>query len=182
MRIIRIEGCTVALDVIATRSRRRRENELAAVGELLAAVAGRPVEILHHKDGSPYPAGLPLHISISHSQHLAALLWSENPGYGVDVEENRTQQLERVAPRVMSVDELEYYGRLTHGLLRAWTLKEAAFKAAGMADVANLSEIMLPLDDGEDIITLRGLSLQIVYSREVEDRGHTAYLSVVRLR
>ncbi len=61
-------------------------------------------------------------------------------------------------------------------MLRAWTLKEATFKAAGLPDVADLREIKLPCGDHGEI-TLRDRRLEIVFSGPT-DGG--PYMSVVR--
>lgn len=174
--IIKLNGCTVALAPIEPSGLPRREREREAVAALLAQAAGRPAEIAHTPEGAPITDVAGLHISVSHSQHTAALLWSDTPGYGIDVEENRAGQLERVAPRVLTAEELEVYGAIPDGLLMAWTLKEAAFKAAGLPDVADLREIALPLKGGK-AIGVRGRRLHIVHS----GWQGVVYMSVVKL-
>jgi len=176
MTILKFPDCRVALAEIPEGGGSRREREREITGRLLEMAAGRPANILHRPDGAPYPDGLPFHISISHSRHIAALLWSDAPGYGIDVEESRPGQLERVAPRVMTENEIRHYSARPDGLLRAWTLKEAAFKAAGMAD---LREILLPLDDGDGRISLRGKPLRIIFSEKTES-PFPAFLSIVK--
>ncbi len=179
MTILKFPDCRVALAEIPEDGGSRREREREITGRLLEMAASRPANILHRPDGAPYPDWLPFHISISHSRRIAALLWSDSPGYGIDVEENRPGQLERVAPRVMSGDEIRHYSARPDGLLRAWTLKEAAFKAAGMADVADLREILLPLDDRDGLISLRGKPLRIIFSEKTET-PFPVFLSIVK--
>lgn len=172
-----LDGCSVALGDIAATGGSRRDAERAAIAGMLAEVAGLPVTILHRPDGSPYTDTLPVHISISHSRVWGALLWSSTPGFGIDIEEtDRIGQLGRVAPRFLNPDELKYYSAQPAGLLRAWTLKEATFKAAGLPDVADLREIKLPCGDHGEI-TLRDRRLEIVFSGPT-DGG--PYMSVVR--
>ena len=97
---------------------------------------------------------------------MAALLWSDRAGWGIDIEEARLMQLERVASRVLNPDETDF------DLLQAWTLKEAAFKAAGLP-IADLREIHL-CHDGT--ITARNLRLTTVHSSSVDN----GWLSVVK--
>lgn len=175
MKIIELPQATIALAPIPCQGYgSRRERERAAVQELMDHAAGTHVDILHHHDGSPYPAEpCRLHISVSHSRHIAALLWSSVPGWGIDIEEARQEQLSRIAARVLNQDEMSLYH---HNLLQAWTLKEATFKAAGLR-MADLREIHL--GDGHEI-TARAVRLAAMLSEPVEVDGHHGWLSVVR--
>lgn len=173
MKLIHLPDATIALEVIGSSQGNRRACEQTAIQELMEFATGAPTEILHHADGSPYPA-LPctLHISVSHSRHIAALLWSAKPGFGIDIEEARQEQLSRIAARVMSQNEIELF---SNNLLKAWTLKEAAFKSAGLpvADLREFSISSLPE------IRVRGSELTCIYSEAVEVDGFPAWLSVV---
>lgn len=99
-----------------------------AIQNLINTFFGHKVSLSH------LPSGAPLlnngwNISISHCRTLVAVtLWQENIKVGVDVETMRTQQLQRVAPRYLSVYERELF-RSPQALLQAWTAKEAVYKA-----------------------------------------------------
>lgn len=134
--------------------RNRREAERAAAARLMEAAAGGPCEISHREDGSPYPSRGNMEISVSHSRHSVALAVSERGRVGVDIEEARTGQLRRVAPRVLTEAEMAVYGADDEGLLRAWTLKEAAYKAVAGAP-ADLRAIELPIRSGDTYINIR---------------------------
>lgn len=123
----------------------RRSRELMAVERLLAKIGHPNVSVSHNPDGSPFIRGVDLKISISHSRRFAAIAFGESAGFGIDIEEPRPAQLKKVAPRFLTPNELNYYSSLPDGLLKAWTLKEAAFKTLrnGPADLRNYS---LPLD------------------------------------
>lgn len=151
------------------------ERARATVADMMCEAAGRPVSILHRADGAPYPEGLDVHISVSHSRRLAALAISERGAVGVDIEEPRPEQLRRVASRVFRPDEAAYIDSLPGKLLQAWTLKEATFKAAGMADVADLREIRI----GADGIELRGRRFAAAYSKPLHLEGRGAWVSLV---
>lgn len=119
---------SIALEPSAAANGRAdaRSRERRAVAALAGAAFGG-AEILHHPDGAPYVEGHPeVHISVSHSTRLAVLAVAPVP-VGVDIEEPRTA-LRRVAARFLTEAELEVYAAPAD-LLRAWTLKEAAFKA-----------------------------------------------------
>ncbi len=174
MTIIELPQATIAVCAIEPEGGTRREREQAAVARLMAHAAGRPVPILHRPDGAPYPGdGCPLHISVSHSRHLAALLWSTLPCYGIDIEEPRPGQLERTATRTFTPAELEYLGTR---LLQGWTLKEAAYKAAPCPE-ADLRHIHIAPD--MRTITSGSHRLEAIVSRSIEHRGIEAWLSVV---
>lgn len=118
----------------------RREAELEAERLLLPGVA-----IVHDADGAPRVEGSAEAISISHSRtHIAIAIGGEAP-LGIDIETPRAQ-LRAVAPRVLSAEELEVYGAAPDGLLRAWTLKEALYKAALAPGLDFRRDIRLPLD------------------------------------
>lgn len=118
----------------------RRKAELEAERMLLPGL-----RIRHNADGAPELEGSDEAISISHSRtHIAIALGGAAP-LGIDIETPRAQ-LRAVAPRVLSADELRVYGTAPDGLLRAWTLKEALYKAALTPGLDFRRDICLPLD------------------------------------
>ncbi len=111
----------------------RAAREEAAVAAMVAKAFGPGARRVHDALGAPYilkadGSRLGECISISHSRRTAALAVCAAT-IGIDIEEERSQ-LSRVAPRVLSDDEFKVYSQQPHGLLRAWTLKEALFKAS----------------------------------------------------
>ncbi len=109
---------------------KRRQREREAVQEILKALFPYPMELCHNADGAPIIANIP--ISITHSQRLAIVavnLKSSQP-IGIDAEEYRSA-LERVKTRFLNPKELEWIVD-KEDLLRAWTVKEAVYKAAGI--------------------------------------------------
>lgn len=113
----------------------RREKQMTLY--LLRRFLGlRDVDKLRHDpDGAPYIEGGDCHISISHSHHEVALLSGDNPCLGVDVESPR-ENLLKVASRFLTLRELAYYTTLPL-LLRAWTIKEAAYKALHIKELSS---------------------------------------------
>lgn len=175
MTLIELQGATIALAPIPSDdTRNRRERECNVVQELVDYAMQGHVEICHRSNGAPYIAahGSP-YISVSHSHHIAALLWTDTPGWGIDIEEARPEQLKRVASRVLTDDEIRVY---SENLLMAWTLKEAAFKAADRP-IADLREINL---HAAGCISARDVELITMLTRSVTVEGVQAWLSVVR--
>ena len=116
----------------------RPQREEKTIAEIITSVFGPGCRRQHNHCGAPFVADatgnvLPVAISISHSRTIGAICTApQNSLIGVDVEEERPQ-LQRVARRVMTAAEYEYYSALPHGLLRAWTMKEALYKASRTA-------------------------------------------------
>ncbi|MDE7110390.1 MAG: 4'-phosphopantetheinyl transferase superfamily protein [Muribaculaceae bacterium] len=111
-----------------------------AIGRLIATHVGENVRLDHDRDGAPLLVGSTLHISISHSRRFAAIMLNEKVRCGIDIEEPRLDQLERVRSKFLTPAELA----AEVDLLSAWTAKEAVFKASatpglGMSMIDTLS-------------------------------------------
>lgn len=117
-----------------------------AVSALIKTRVGADVRLVHDDDGAPLLVGSPLHISISHSRNFAAIMLDSSSRCGVDIEEARLDQLERVRTKFLTPAELA----AGVDLLTAWTAKEAVFKAAGTPGLG-LSMI--------DTISIAGMAL-----------------------
>ena len=103
----------------------RREYERRAVAGIIQQVL--PGAVLRHTlSGVPQIDGV--YVSVSHSRHYAAVAFAACP-VGIDIEEHRDSQLERVATRFLDEEEMAGGALSADELLRAWTAKEAAFKA-----------------------------------------------------
>ena len=123
---------------------RRREH--AAEAAIIREFFGPRVRLEHDANGAPRLVSdddLPLpNISISHSRTEIVIAVDDDLPIGVDIE-NWRNQLMRVASRVMTPEESELYNS-AHAYLRAWTIKEALFKAAGKDDMTMI-DCHLPL-------------------------------------
>ena len=122
MRKIIIEGCPAEIYVaeIAEASRSgRREKEEEAVGFLVRKVFGAGAARRHLPDGAPAIEGIRQSISISHSKRFAALAVAPAGSLvGIDIEANRSQL------------EHNCFSAAPQGFLKAWTTKEALYKAS----------------------------------------------------
>ncbi len=142
------EGVEIYLAPIVTDGNRhsRRDAEKAATAQLVTTLFGTGATVAHNPDGAPLlilPDGAPApEISISHSIRTVALaVGRAGRPIGVDIEQPR-QQLVRVAARFLAPEETAIHAASEENLLRAWTAKEAAFKAAGIAGLT-LADIRL---------------------------------------
>jgi len=122
----------------------QRQAEQSAVEMLAREIFGSEAIVRHHPDGAPYIPGYGGHISISHGAGIAAIAVSDSAPVGVDVECWR-QQLHRVAAKFLSRAELAAWSASPDALLRAWTIKEAVYKAA-LTPGLPLHAISLPHD------------------------------------
>lgn len=118
-----------------TNPRRRREKQLTAY--LLRHCLGvdDPLRLRYTPDGAPYIDGSPFRISVSHSRMEVALAWSERSSIGIDIEQPRAA-LANVARRFLTPREQEYYTDIPR-LLRAWTIKEAVYKAMQIKELTS---------------------------------------------
>lgn len=126
--------------------------ERAAVKRLLReAFPGLAVRVAHRESGAPYleseGEGPVEAVSISHCRRLAVMaLAPEGSRIGVDCESgNRAGQLRRVAPRFLSKEQYPAWSASEGALFWAWTIKEAAYKAA-LDPSLTMAEIPLPAE------------------------------------
>ena len=152
-----------------------RAAERAAVASLVSEALGHGVALSHRPDGSPTVDVPGMHISVSHCRGCAAIALARVP-VGIDVETYRERQLARVAPRVLSEQEIVYY---EDNIVGAWTLKEALYKAALTPGLDFRRDIHLPLDGSKSatVMTPEATRFRIVASQHLEAFG--CYMSVV---
>ena len=129
----------------------RREAERAAVRELLREAFGADVNLLHNTCGRPSIEGFPHFISLSHSRDEAVVAVSREVPVGIDVESWR-EALLSTAHKWLTPDELaQMHTPLDY--LKAWTAKEAIFKAMP-AQPSGLIDIPLPYLGGSSGYTV----------------------------
>lgn len=145
----------------------RRQAEQETVRNCLTSL-GCSYTMAHRPDGSPYLVGVEgLEISVSHSKILAAVLVfrSCEGMFGIDVEDADRKQLARVTPRILNEVELAAAELIDDGFAKAWTAKEAVFKAARQPAVDFARDIRL---EGPDFrratFVPQGWSFDLTYS------------------
>lgn len=157
----------------------RAAAENAAVDALVAEAFGPGAVKANYADGAPYvilPDGTNVDISLSHCHTCAVLARALDAGcrIGVDAETQRPQ-LQRVAPRVLSALEMQHYAPMTDGLLAAWTLKEALYKAARVVGADFKADIALPVPPGSSTAQACGYPCRVIFSAPLCD----AFVSLV---
>lgn len=159
---VTVYGCPVAGGACLADERK-------AVGLLLEeafACEGSTVSLEHSASGAPYVAGMPESISVTHCRGLAALaVCAEGCKVGIDAEvSGRGAQLSRVAGKFLSEEQLSTWGGDDASLLRAWTIKEAIYKCAGITGLP-LKGIPLPEAGGgrleQTAVSVRGVRLEL---------------------
>lgn len=133
----------------------RRQAETATAAALVRDVFGSGASIIHLPSGAPRLSrpdadSVPT-ISVSHSTSTLILaVGHRGRAIGVDIEAPRPN-LQRVAGRFLRPEELGVHDTSLPTLLRAWTAKEAAFKAIGV-DGIMLADLRLNSDASEATI------------------------------
>ncbi len=133
---------------VARHSRKHRRRQGLAARALLRAMllsaTGRAWRLIKREDGrieaqSPVPGRPAPRISLSHSGELVACALSTDGSVGIDVEQLRSDR-DCVALAEAAFSSSEIAAVRESGwaaFYRIWTLREALFKAAGTADIAD---------------------------------------------
>ena len=114
-----------------------RQLEHWCVDQAFHAIGQSDLRIAHNAKGKPEAFHRPeVHLSIAHHNTAdgcwAAVAFSDS-AIGIDVEAERGDQLQRIAPRFLSEPELAELGTSPAELAAAWAIKECMFKAFGPA-------------------------------------------------
>lgn len=110
-------------DEIGRYSSDRRRCEVLAVRMLIRLMVGENVVLSHDTDGKPYLDN-GMHIGISHTRGLAAVIVSSDRVVSVDVE-YVSERVGRVASRLLRSDER---ADTLHEKLLHWCVKETLYK------------------------------------------------------
>lgn len=134
----------------------RRQRELAATAVLVERAFGPGAVKSNMPSGAPVVAVDGRRVaepwSLSHSASHAVLVRGRGmKAIGVDIE-NFRPTLRRVVHKFLTPAEAAFYASDT-ALLAAWTLKEAAYKAAGRTGLP-LHHILLPLSAHDSKISI----------------------------
>lgn len=100
-----------------------RRQEYVCVRLLLRAMTGSDLRIMHEQSGRPYLDN-GLHISISHTRGICAIITSRHDNVAIDIERH-SDKVNRVAGRFLRSDET---ARDTTSRLIHWCAKETAYK------------------------------------------------------
>jgi 4'-phosphopantetheinyl transferase len=102
----------------------------ALVKSLMSAINASYRGIRKDEFGKPFPEGSDFQLSLSHSYPYVAALLDRNSSAGIDLEQFKIKLL-KIAPRVLSIGELENAGRDLKKHCVYWCAKEALIKIYG---------------------------------------------------
>ena len=91
----------------------------------------------------PYFDQSDYHISLSHSFPFVAAIISHKKSVGIDLE-RFGRQVGKIGPRFLSAEEWNRWQDSHSDLTKAWTCKEAIYKAMGVPGLAFQQDIQLP--------------------------------------
>ena len=135
-----------------------------------------------HKDefGKPFLRELTHHISLSHAYPYVAVQLDSNKSVGIDIEQP-TEKLLRIAPRVLSMEELENAGSDIRKHCVYWCAKEALYKVYGKRGLHFANQLLVEpfiLEETGDLkgtITVREEKLNVALSYEIEPEFVVVY-------
>ena len=113
-----------------------RKCEWLAARVLVKRLLGFEPDISYTDAGAPFLVGLSKRISISHTKGFAAVILSDNPAAGIDIE-YMSDRVKKIRTRFMSASEdsqIDAHFEIEH-LLVYWSAKETLFKMIGQSDV-----------------------------------------------
>lgn len=131
------------LEFNAIRAEKRKIEYLAA-RIILKQLLGKKLEIEYHDSGKPLLVNSELHISISHSANVVAVMVS-NQKNGIDVELTN-RNIDRVAKRFLSQDEFLHIQQLENSQLAKiiyWGAKESIFKCSDYQGINFYKQIII---------------------------------------
>ncbi|MCX8489485.1 MAG: 4'-phosphopantetheinyl transferase superfamily protein [Cyclobacteriaceae bacterium] len=130
--------------------------------------------------GKPFLRELPHQLSLSHTYPYVAVQIDCNKSVGIDIEQP-TEKLLRVAPRVLSMEELESAGSDIRKHCVYWCAKEALYKVYGKRGLHFASQLLVDPFILEEMGNLKGIinaqeeKLNVVLSYEIEPEFVVVY-------
>lgn len=124
----------------------KRQQEWVAIRALLYAANCKPDQLSYTEAGQPlinHPEYKS--ISISHSDKLAGLLLHRAKGAGLDIE-SANRNFRRVEHKYLSPEESRLALSVPNGHGLFWCIKEAVYKAAGIAGIHFSGQIRISLN------------------------------------
>ena len=102
-----------------------------------------PWDLRKDERNRPYFDQSDYHISLSHSFPFVAAVISHKKTVGIDLE-RFGRNVEKIGPRFLSAEEWNLWQDSHSDLTKAWTCKEAIYKAMGVPGLAFQQDIQLP--------------------------------------
>ena len=114
----------------------KRKKEVAVTLLNIKKVFGKEALLLHNENGKPFLKNISTHISISHSENLLCIAYSDKFDVGIDIQFWKNALI-RTTEKFLSNEEQKMLDvKDKNTLLKSWTTKEAAYK---IPNIKNLS-------------------------------------------
>lgn len=114
----------------------KRKKEVAVTLLNIKKVFGKEALLLHNENGKPFLKNISTHISISHSENLLCIAYSDKFDVGIDIQFWKNALI-RTTEKFLSNEEQKMLDvKDKNTLLKSWTTKEAAYK---ILNIKNLS-------------------------------------------
>ena len=110
---------------------------------LCQQISEGPWDLRKDERNRPYFDQSDYHISLSHSFPFVAAIISHKKTVGIDLE-RFGRNVEKIGPRFLSAEEWNRWKESHSDLTKAWTCKEAIYKAMGVPGLAFQQDIQLP--------------------------------------
>ena len=110
---------------------------------LCQQISEGPWDLRKDERNRPYFDQSDYHISLSHSFPFVAAIISHKKSVGIDLE-RFGRQVGKIGPRFLSAEEWNRWQDSHSDLTKAWTCKEAIYKAMGVPGLAFQQDIRLP--------------------------------------
>ena len=110
---------------------------------LCQQISEGPWDLRKDDRNRPYFDQSDYHISLSHSFPFVAAIISHKKSVGIDLE-RFGRQVGKIGPRFLSAEEWNRWQDSHSDLTKAWTCKEAIYKAMGVPGLAFQQDIQLP--------------------------------------
>ena len=126
-------------------SQKKLESSAArfSLWSLCQQISEGPWDLRKDERNRPYFDQSDYHISLSHSFPFVAAIISHKKPVGIDLE-RFGRQVEKIGPRFLSAEEWNRWQDSHSDLTKAWTCKEAIYKAMGVPGLAFQQDIQLP--------------------------------------
>ena len=126
-------------------SQKKLESSAArfSLWSLCQQISEGPWDLRKDDRNRPYFDQSDYHISLSHSFPFVAAIISHKKPVGIDLE-RFGRQVEKIGPRFLSAEEWNLWQDSHSDLTKAWTCKEAIYKAMGVPGLAFQQDIQLP--------------------------------------
>ena len=126
-------------------SQKKLESSAArfSLWSLCQQISEGPWDLRKDERNRPYFDQSDYHISLSHSFPFVAAIISHKKSVGIDLE-RFGRQVEKIGPRFLSAEEWNRWQDSHSDLTKAWTCKEAIYKAMGVPGLAFQQDIQLP--------------------------------------